>query len=131
MDENIETIETLSQEFYNKHYINIDLRGNITYGWSDGPQTMKEPTEDDICINEQGGYQFRLFPDGEENPVLFTMMGIPLYHYNRVTGEITLRSEEEIAEDTANIPPPPPDRLSKVEADQAYIAAMLDIDLDE
>jgi len=69
-------------EFYNKHYIFADSRDRITDGWSDGPRPDKDTT-DAICISEQGGYQFRLFPGGEENPVLYTMDGVPLDAYSR------------------------------------------------
>ena len=50
------------------HYITVDAQGCITSGFSDA---FREPSETDICINERGGYQFRLFPTGEENPLLF------------------------------------------------------------
>ena len=63
---------------YNKHYITTDAQGLITSGWSDGPHPDRDATNA-ICINEQGGYQFRLFPGGEENPPLYTMDGVPLY----------------------------------------------------
>lgn len=82
-------------DFYNKHYIFIDARDRITSGWSDGPQPDRDTTKA-ICINKQGGYQFRLFPDGEENPPLYTMDGIPLYKWNK---KIIMRTEWEIEED--------------------------------
>lgn len=63
---------------YNRHYITTDAQSRITDGWSDGPHPDRDATGA-ICINEQGGYQFRLFPGGEENPPLYTMDGIPLY----------------------------------------------------
>lgn len=113
-----------------KHYIEINLEGNITFGWSDGPTTWKEITDNDICITEDGDYQFCLFPGGEPNPPLSNMMGVPLYHYNQITGEITKRSDEEIADAVANLPPPPPTRLEQLEANVAFIAAMTDTDLD-
>lgn len=65
---------------YNKHYITVDDRGRITDGWSDGPCPNKDISKA-ICINEQGGYQFRLFHDGEENPTLFDADGVPIYKY--------------------------------------------------
>lgn len=87
-------------EFYNKHYIAIDNQGRITSGWSDGPHPDRDTT-DAICINQQGGYQFRLTPGGEENPPLHTMDGVPLYRWD---GERVLpRTQEEIAAD--RIPP--------------------------
>lgn len=87
-------------EFYNKHYIVDDEQGRIVSGWSDGLIPERD-ISDAICIDERGSYQFRLFPGGEENPVLFTMDGVPLYRWD---GEQAVRrTEEEIAMD--RIPP--------------------------
>ena len=78
------------------------VSGYITEGWSDGPHNNQKPTEDDILINNKGGYQFRLILDGEvseENPLLFDdyAMKIPLYKW---TGsEVMKRTEEELALD--------------------------------
>lgn len=81
--------------FYNKHYISVDEQNRIVDGFSDA---FRKPADTDICINEQGGYQFRLFPNGEENPVLFDWDGmIPLYKYEN--GEVIRRTEEEIEAD--------------------------------
>lgn len=82
--------------FCNKHYITTDAQGRITSGWSDGPRPNRD-TANAICINEQGGYQFRLSPGGEENPALRTTDGIPLYKYD--DGQIVPRTEEELAAD--------------------------------
>lgn len=84
--------------FYNKHYIRIDKNNNIIDGWSDGPQNNRPVTEEDILINDKGGYQFRLIIDGEqteENPPLFDGMTIiPLYKWD---GEkVVKRDSEEI-----------------------------------
>lgn len=87
-------------EFYNKHYITTDAQGRITAGWSDGPHPDRDTTNA-VCIKEQGGYQFRLSPGGEENPPLYTMDGIPIYCWD---GEQAIaRTEEEI--ETDRIPP--------------------------
>lgn len=75
----------LLEPFYNKHYITIDNSNNIISGWSDGPYPDKDTT-DAICISEKGGYQFRLFTEGEENPNLFDIDRTPLYKYE--DGEI-------------------------------------------
>ena len=78
--------------FYNKHYITIGENNCIIKGFSDA---FEQPKESDICINEQGGYQFRLFSDGEENPILFDFeLMIPLYKYEN--GEVVKRSDEEL-----------------------------------
>ena len=83
------------EEFYNKHYITINERGEIIDGFSDA---FRQPTENDICINEQGGYQFRLYPDGEENPPLYDgMSDIPLYKY--VNGKVQPRAAAELDAD--------------------------------
>lgn len=82
-------------EFYNKHYITIDERNRIVDGFSDA---FRQPSDTDICINEQGGYQFRLFPGGAENPCLFDWPDmIPLYKWEN--GEVVHRTEEEIEAD--------------------------------
>ena len=94
MDENVFKAE----EFYNRYYITVDARGRVTAGWSDGPRPDKDTT-DAICISEQGGYQFRLFPGGEENPALYTVDGVPLYRWD---GESAVpRTAEEIEADRA------------------------------
>lgn len=86
-------------EYYNHHYIRINASGNIVEGWSDGPHSHRTPVEDDILLNDHGGYQFRLFPDGEENPPLFD--GIPLYRWD---GEqVVRRTDAEIEADQAVI----------------------------
>ena len=91
-------------EMYNKHYITVDAENRITNGFSDA---FRQPTEADICINEQGGYQFRLSLGGEENPSLFDLEGmIPLYKYDN--GEVIRRAEEEIEEERAALPVPEP-----------------------
>lgn len=85
---------------YNRHYITTDEQGRITEGWSDGPHPDRDTTNA-ICINEQGGYQFRLAPSGEENPPLYTIDGVPLYRWD---GErVMARADKEIAAD--RIPP--------------------------
>lgn len=111
---------------YNKHYITTDGQGHITSGWSDGPHRDRD-TSDAICINQQGGYQFRLFPGGEENPSLYTMDGIPLYRWD---GEKAVcRTEEEIGADRAAIPAPPPSVQEQLRADVDFLAALQGVNL--
>ena len=113
-------------EFYNKHYITTDDDGRITTGWSDGPH-LERDTIGAICINEQGGYQFRLFPGGEENPALYTIDGIPQYKWD---GEmVQQRTEEEIAAERAAMPAPPPSPLEQIRADIDFIAALQGVSL--
>ena len=108
-------------ESYNKHYIAIDSQGRITSGWSDGPHPERD-TANAICINEQGGYQFRLRPGGEENPALYTMDGIPLYKWD---GEQAVpRTEDEMNADREAIPAPPPSPQEQLRADVDFLAAM-------
>lgn len=110
-------------EFYNKHYITTDSQGRITDGWSDGPHRDRD-TAGAICINEQGGYQFRLFPGGEENPALHTVDGIPLYCWD---GEkVIARTKEQSEADRATISVPRPTQLDRVEAQAVYTAMMTD-----
>ena len=88
--------------FYNKHYIRIREDGCIVDGFSDA---FRQPDEEDICINDKGGYQFRLFPGGEENPSLYHWPHmIPLYKYEG--GQVVRRTEDEIEADMAAIPVP-------------------------
>lgn len=113
-------------EFYNRHYIITDAQGRITVGWSDGPHPEKD-TSGAICINAEGGYQFRLSPGGEENPPLYTLDGIPLYRWD---GErVILRTEEEIEADRAEIPEPPPSPQEQLRADVDFLAAMQGVSL--
>ena len=90
--------------YYNRHYITTDFQGRIVDGWSDGPHRNRD-TDGAICINEEGGYQFRLSDGSPENTPLHTMDGIPLYKWD---GEaVVARTEAEIAADRAALPGPP------------------------
>lgn len=82
--------------FCSKHYITTDTQGRITSGWSDGPHPERDITGA-ICINEHGGYQFRLLPAGEENPPLRTMDGVPLYKWDG--SKVVPRTEAELEAD--------------------------------
>lgn len=109
--------------YYNKHYIKVDSSNRIVDGFSDA---FREADEDSICINEQGSYQFRMFPDGEENPSLTDMDGIPLYQWDGLT--VTRRSEEDIESDRAALPvpvatPTESERLAALEAAMLAIMA--------
>ena len=103
-------------EFYNKYYITVDAQGRITDGFSDA---FRVPSEADICINERGGYQFRLFPNGEENPLLFDGIDmIPRYRWDGV--QVVRRTAEEITADIAALP-----KVERVPSEQDDTAAML------
>lgn len=114
------------EEFYNKHYITIRSDGAITDAWSDGPHTERD-TADAICINEKGGYQFRLYPGGEENPPIHDEYGIPLYKLDG--SHVIPRTEEEISAERAAIPAPPPSAQEQLRADLDFIAVMTGVDL--
>ena len=119
-------IEIEIEQFYNKHYIVTDARGRITDGWSDGPFPDRDAT-DAICIEEQGGYQFRLFPGGEENPALSTGEGVPLYCWDGET--VVPRTAEEIQADLAAIPEPLPSEQERLRADVDFLAALQGVSL--
>jgi len=65
-------------DFFNKFYIEIDERTRIVKGFSDA---FEQPSVESIQIG-QGGTQFRLMPNGEENPPLRDESGIPLYAWD-------------------------------------------------
>ena len=109
------------EEFYNKHYITVDDRGRIVDGFSDA---FRKPADTDICINERGGYQFRLFHGGTENPMLLVENGVPLYKF--VRGTVVMRSAEEIAADREAVPAQAPSQIDMLEAQVTYTAMMTD-----
>lgn len=112
------------------HYIQIDVMSYIRSGWSDGPYPEID-ISDAISIGV-GSYQFRLFPDGEENPNLFTHDMIPLYKWDGT--QVVVRSEEEIeadrAELAANQPVSEPTEQEKIRADLDYVMLMMGMDVD-
>ena len=124
----------MNEEFYNRHYVTARPDGVIIDVWSDGPHPEKD-TETAICINEQGGYQFRLYPGGEENPPIYDMDGIPLYKWDG--SQVVSRTEHEIKAERAAIPAPPPsaqeqlraevDKLAAAQSDTANISAQLSV----
>ncbi len=108
-------------EYYNKHFITTDAEGRVTDGWSEGPNPGRD-ISGAVLLTDQGGYQFRLAPDGEENPSLLTEDGIPLYRWD---GErVVRRSEEEVQADRAAIPAPAPSEQERLRADVDFLAAM-------
>ena len=108
-------------EYYNKHYIKPDSSNRIIDCWSDGPHPDRDTTNA-ICISDKGGYQFRFTPDGEENPSLYDVDGIPLYKWDGQA--VVKRTAEEIAADRAAIPEPPPSEMERLRADIDFLAAM-------
>ena len=114
------------EDFCNRHYITTRQDGAVTDAWSDGPRPEKD-TANAICINEQGGYQFRLYPGGEENPPIYDTDGIPLYKWNG--SRVIPRTVEEMETDRAAIPEPPPSPQEQLRADVDFIAAMTGVSL--
>lgn len=110
-------------KFYNCHYITTDAQSHITSGWSDGPHPDRDTTGA-VCINDQGGYQFRLFPDGEENPNLFTHDMIPLYKWDSENQKVVKRTDEEIENDRQALPKPKPSAQEQMRADIDFLAAL-------
>ena len=113
-------------EYYNKHYIKVDPEGRITSCWSDGPISDRD-TSNAVLLTDQGGYQFRLTPGGEENPPLYTEDGIPLYRWDGA--QVVRRSEEEVQADRAAIPVPAPSEQERLRADVDFLAAMQGVSL--
>lgn len=111
---------------YSKHYIKVDQTGRILESWSDGPRPDKD-AKGAVCINGQGGYQFRLFPGGEENPELYDGRGIPLYKWDGA--QVIARSQEEIDADYAAMPKPAPTEQEQMRADIDFLAAMQGVEL--
>ena len=95
--------------YFNKHFIQL-FENKIIHGFSDA---FQQPGPSDICINSEAGYQFRLFPGGEENPPLRTGDGIPLYRWDGQA--VQPRTETEIQEDRDKIPPPPAPPMTNAE----------------
>lgn len=113
--------------YYNKHYIMVDEQGRITDGWSNGPHPERNTTGA-VCINAQGGYQFRLWDGGEENPALYDWDGISLYQWD---GEqVIKRTAEEIEADRAALPAgePAPTTEERLEALETQKADQTDVD---
>ena len=106
-------------EIYNKHYIKPDSSNRIIDCWSNGPHPDRDTTNA-ICINEQGGYQFRFTPDGEENPFLYDADGIPLYKWDGQA--VVKRTAEEIAADRAAIPALPPSEMELLRQEVAKLS---------
>ena len=65
------------------------------------------------------------YPDGEENPSLWDMDGIPLYKYEG--GEVVPRTEEELADDRGVLPKPEdkPSSEERIAELEAALAALL------
>ena len=108
----------MNEQFFNKHYIRIDSNNLIIAGFSDA---FQQPQPTDILINNQGGYQFRLSPDGEENPPLFDDWMIPMYRWNG--SYVIERIPEEMEADRPAPAPPIPTQEERISALESVILA--------
>lgn len=82
------------------HYIVVDESNKILSGWSDGMFPDRD-TSGAVLLREDGSYQFRLFPGGEENPLLTNEYGVCLYTY--ADGKVIPVSDEEVERQTQEI----------------------------
>ena len=117
----------MNKNFYNKHYILLDTNSVITDAWSDGPHPEKDAASA-ICINKQGGYQFRLILNGKptvENPPIHDEYGIPLYKWDG--RQVIRRTQAEIEADRSAIPEAPPSAQEQLRADVDSLAAIAGI----
>lgn len=72
-----------------KHFITLESDSNlIKRGFS---TVFEEPTDTDICINENSGRHFELL--GEINPSTINVFGVHLYKYEN--GKVLETAEEE------------------------------------
>lgn len=108
------------------HYIITRPDGAITDTWSDGPLREKDITNA-FCINTQGGYQFRFSEDGEENPSIYDIDGIPLYKWDG--SKVVTRSTEEIEAERSTFSIQPPSSIEQLRADVDFMAVMLGVKL--
>jgi len=113
----------------NKHYIVIDSIGRIVDGWSDGLYPQRNTTGA-ILLRENSGYQFRLFPGGEENPPLTDETGAHLWRYEdgKVRASTAGELAAERAEIEANTPPPAPSDAERIAELEAQMAALLGVE---
>lgn len=114
----------------NKHYITVDAAGRILNGWSDGPCPNRDTTGATL-LRENAGYQFSLYPDGEQNPALTDWdTGCRLYRWEngQVRAATAAELAEEQAEIEANAPPPVPtegERIATLEDENRVLRGHL------
>lgn len=111
----------MNEKKYYHHYILLREDNSIIDAWSDGLYPDKD-VSNAICINDKGGYQFRFYDGGEENPYLYDMNWIPLYKWDG--SKIISRSESEIEKEYSVIPPPPPSEMEQLRADVDFLLVM-------
>lgn len=94
-----------------KHYVSVNESGVVLRGFSDD---FEQPTENDVCINEDGDRHFEL--NGVVNPPMADNRGVPLYKL--VDGLVVERTDTEKSADIVPDEPDPTfeERLAAVEA---------------
>ncbi len=108
-----------------KHYVTLDHVGRIIDGFS---SALRQPQPSDICINEQGGWSFKLFADGEDNPALTEgNTGCHLYRYEN--GQVRKATDAELAAELAEIeanrPPVSPTPIEELQAENKLLKAQV------
>lgn len=106
-----------------KVYVLLDERSRVTR--CEGGYTMGNIDDIDkwTYVDEGCGDKYNLC-QAHYFDQLYTDAGIPRYKYE--DGACVLRSDEEIAEDVANLPPPAPSPLEQAQAEIAQYKAALE-----
>lgn len=107
-----------------KVYIKTDTRGRVTA--CDGGYSARNMGDltDWTLLDEGEGDRYNLCQSNYFDS-LYTDEGIP--RYKVVDGAAVLRSEAEIAEDAAALPPPSPSPLEQVQTEAAVYRAALEV----
>lgn len=105
-------------------YVLLDERNRVTR--CEGGYTMGNIDDIDkwTYVDEGDGDRFNLCQSHFLDGGLYTYQGIPRYKYEN--GACVLRSDVEIAEDAANLPPPAPSPLEQAQAEIAQYRAALE-----
>ena len=119
---------------FNRHYVAINEQNHIISGWSDGPEPDVS-TDGAILLTDKGGYQFRLYSDGEENPNLMNCEGVFLFKWDAKNKKIVRRTEKEIQADIDAIPAPEPvipmeERIEHLEKTLGYHEKVIEVLMD-
>ncbi len=104
-------------DYYNKHYIRLDVNNCIMKGFSDA---FEQSEEGDICINQEGGRHFELL--GQVNPPLFNMKGQPIFVYEKeVIRELTAEEQGTLYP----APAPQPSELDTLKQENAVLKSRI------
>ena len=115
----------MNEQMFNNHFIVIDAQARIIDCWSDGPEPNRD-TGGAILLTDQGGYQFRLFPDGPENPwdEMFTEDRIPKYKWDGTRP--VKRTQAEIEADRPEPKPPEPTMQEQIDLLKLSMTAVIE-----